>query len=123
MVMLTLAACGRDETLTAFVPDGVSWQLSEITGAEAPPQARLTFPRARRLVLRTPCGRTAARIAAPYPWFELSGPLRRDRPCKKGAGGGPALSTLARMTLAEVAGETLILSTPGGAAMVFTAQP
>jgi heat shock protein HslJ len=59
-------------------------------------------------------------MAAPYPWFEAGDIAVTRRACPDLAAETAFFDALADMTLAEVAGDALILSTPDGREMVFT---
>jgi len=123
LACLLLAACTGDQTLAAFAPDGRAWRLSGASGAPAGDgEVTLRFPRPGRVAGRTPCARFGAAIAAPYPWFELDDIESTPMPCAAESGRAPLLEALRRMSIAEIAGDTLILSTPEGAEMVFKAQ-
>ena len=121
--LFVLSACAGDETLTKYAPGAGAWRLSGASGAPADGGMTLRFPTPGRVAGRTPCSRFTARISAPYPWFELDDIEATPLPCAGGHGTAPLLEALRAMSIAEISDDTLILSTPEGARMVFTAQP
>ena len=121
-LVFTLAAgCARDETVGAYGAADKIWVLSEIDGQLFPAEATLTFPGPGRIAGQAPCNRYFADMAAPYPWFE-TGPIASTRRiCPDDAAERAYFEALSAMTLSEVLGDTLILSTEDGRSMVFTA--
>lgn len=122
LLLLGLNACQPDETLARYAGEGSTWRLSEIGGAPARARATLTFTEPGALAGEAPCNAYRAAITAPYPWFEL-GPLAvTRRACPDLAAETAYLNALAKMTLAEVSGDTLILSNDDGDQIIFRRQ-
>lgn len=110
----------RDEGLSGYVPDDVIWHLTELAGAPAPKGITLEIER-DQIHGQAPCNRYSAQQSAPYPWFE-PGPIAATRmACKDLETEQLYLEQLSKMTLAEVSGDILILSTPDGPRLVFHA--
>lgn len=120
VLALALAACLGDETVTEYGGGGQPWRLTEIDGAAYGASATLSFDGAGRISGEAPCNRYSGRMAAPYPWFEATAVVATRRACPDIAAEAAFFAALEAMSLAEVSGGTLILSTPEGRQMVFT---
>ncbi|MDU8912600.1 META domain-containing protein [Aestuariicoccus sp. MJ-SS9] len=120
---LFLAGCAGDETLHGYGAAGGSWRLAEVDGLDADGPLSLQFPAPGRVTGQGPCNRFTGAQTAPYPWFDLTGPAMTRRACPELAAEARLVAALQAMTLAEVAGDLLILSNPEGAEMVFTRVP
>ncbi|MGY3438240.1 MULTISPECIES: META domain-containing protein [unclassified Marinovum] len=121
LTVALLAACDSDETLTAYGAAETTWALQSLNGAPYPATATLTFPEPGRLAGQAPCNSFSGSHSAPYPWFD-AGPLATTRrACPDLAAETAFLSALDAMTLAEVQGNTLILSNDTGGELVFRA--
>lgn len=123
VLLLSLNACwSRDETLAGYAGMGSRWVLIEIDGKPVRMAAEISFVEAERLGGHGPCNTFGSAITAPYPWFGL-GPIDgQKRACAELAQERAFLDALTSMTLAEVHGDTLILSDENGRQMVFFAQ-
>lgn len=116
-----LMACQPDETISGYAPQDAEYQLTELDGAAFGALATITFPEKGRVAGQGPCNRYSAAQTEIYPWFNL-GPIAAMRMACPDLGTEAAFfEALSAMTLAEVAGNTLILSTPDGREMVFRA--
>lgn len=121
-LLASLAACAGDESLTAYGAADKTWVLSEIDGAPAPARTTLSFPEPGRLAGRAPCNAYSGAQTAPYPWFEV-GPIASTKAaCPDLAFEQSYFAALSAMTLSEVSGDILVLSTPEGREMVFKAD-
>lgn len=118
-----LAACSGDETLTAYGAADRTFRLTEIDGTPFPARATIAFPEPRRIEGEAPCNRFSGVQTVPYPWFSAEAIAATRRACPELAAEAAFFDALSAMTLAEVTGGTLILSTPEGREMVFTALP
>lgn len=121
IALAALAAC-KDETLTGYGAAGQTWVLHSIDGAPFTQRATIAFPEEGRITGDAPCNSYFARQTLPYPWFKAEGIGATKRACPALAAEQAYFDALARMTLAEVAGATLILSTEAGDEMVFRAD-
>lgn len=115
---LILAQCSADESLTAYGASGKSWQLQEIDGIAFGEMATISFPKPMSFGGDAPCNSFSGTISAPYPWFEIKEMRVTERACPALAAEQSFLTTLGRMTEAEVSGNTLILR-GNGQTMLF----
>lgn len=122
--LLIATACQGNETVAAYGAGNGIWQLTEIDGVAFPSRATLRFPEPGRIAGEAPCNTYMGRMDAPYPWFEAKDLAVTRRACPDLSAESAFFDGLAAMTLSEISGDTLILSTPGGREMIFTkAQP
>lgn len=120
--LLLLAACQGDETLTGYGGAG-TWHLQAINDQPFTAAATLTLATDGTARGQAPCNSYSARQTAPYPWFALSPIASTKRACAALPQEHIYFETLRSMSLAEVAGPTLILSNDQGQLMQFTNQP
>lgn len=114
-----IPACQADETLRAYGAADRVWALSEIDGQPFAARATLTFSEEGAISGKAPCNRYSASMTVPYPWFE-AGPIRSTKmACPDLTAEAQFFEALDAMTLSEVLGNVLILSTPEGRKMVF----
>ncbi|WP_318527815.1 META domain-containing protein [Defluviimonas sp. WL0050] len=118
--LLLATACQGNETVAAYGAGNGSWQLTEIDGVPFPARATLSFPEPGRIAGEAPCNIYSGRMDAPYPWFEAKDLAVTRRACPDLAEETTFFEGLSAMTLSEISGDTLILSTPDGREMVFT---
>lgn len=122
LMICLAAACTRDETVAAYGGAGKTWRLTELDGAPFTATATLSFAETGALAGMAPCNAYRAEMTAPYPWFD-AGPIASTRRlCPHSDAEAAYFSALSEMSLSEVLGNTLILSTPEGKTMVFTAD-
>ena len=119
MLTLAAAACRKDETISGFVPEGAVWQLEAINGADFAANATLAFPEPGKITGDAPCNSYFASQSAPYPWIAIDDIGSTRRACPALPAEQEFLSSLAKMTLAEVAGDVLVLSNDAGNEMIF----
>ena len=118
-LMLTLAACAQDETLSGYAGVGSTWQLTSLDGDAWAHPGTLEFPEAGQITGQAPCNRYFASVDAPYPWLTL-GPIGATRmACPDLAAETQFFEALSAMTIAEVTGDVLILTNDAGREMVF----
>jgi len=113
--------CTGDETVSGYGAAGTTWRLVELDGARFPARATLTFPEEGRIAGDGPCNAFTADQTAPYPWFDAERIAATRRACPDLDAEAAFFSALEAMTLAEVAGDVLILSNDTGRQMVFNA--
>ena len=119
-VMLT-TACQADETVTAYTDGTTVFALQSIGGLPFRATATIDLSEAGKITGQAPCNRYFADQSAPYPWFS-AGPIGSTRmACPDLAAESEFFATLESMTLAEVVGDTLILSNHVKSEMVFQA--
>lgn len=117
--LLVLAACAGDESISKFADPTAEYHLVMLDGQPWTDRTTISFPEAGRITGQAPCNRYFAEQTVPYPWFGVEGIGATRMAC-------PALEAEARffqaledMTLAEVAGATLILSNSTSRTMIF----
>ena len=85
-------------------------------------RATIQFPAAGVVLGEGPCNSFSGRQTLPYPWLSIENIVSTRRACPDLSVESEYFMALGQMTLAEVAGDTLILSTAEGREMVFTAR-
>lgn len=118
-----LSACYGDETISGYADPGAVWVLTELDGADFSERATLTFPEEGKVAGDAPCNRYFGEQTAPYPWISIERIGATKRACPALSEESAFFDALCQMTLAEVAGGTLILSNETGGEMVFVRQP
>jgi heat shock protein HslJ len=122
VVTILAMGCAGDETLRAYGAAGKTWRLVELDDKPFAARATLVFPEQGKIAGLAPCNTYSATMSVPYPWFE-TGPIATTRTfCPDQAAETAFLAALAQMSLSEVLGNTLILSTPDGRIMLFKAD-
>lgn len=122
LLALSLLGYCKDETVSGYAGTDTTWTLVSVNETPFTARATLTFPEQGRIAGEAPCNRYFAEQTVPYPWFE-TGPIgSTKRACPDLNAEAAFFEALGQMTLAEVAGTTLILSNEQGAQMVFRAQ-
>ncbi len=119
--VLAVSACKADETISGHGGAGHVWALQEIDGRVFAAQATLEFPEEGKITGQGPCNRFSTTQSVPYPWFEAGPIMATKMACPDLAIEQFFFTTLAEMTLSEVASDTLILSNDAGRKMTFTA--
>lgn len=120
--VLGLLNCGGDETLSGYGAAEREWHLVEIGGAAFEAQAVVQFPEEGKINGRAPCNSFSGQQLQPYPWFQVEALAVTRRACPELPEETAFFKALEQMTLAEVVGETLILSNTEGGEMVFEAR-
>jgi len=121
-VPFLLAACFGDETVTGYAERDISWQLVEIDGTPFAAQTTVTLQPNGSFAGQAPCNAFSGKVIVPYPWFSVGTLAVTRRSCPALADEQRFFEALQQMTLAEVAGPTLILTNEAGREMVFAAQ-
>lgn len=123
LVALTfLTACQRDETVSAYGAADKVWRLMSIDDVPFTASATLTFPDPGTIAGEAPCNTYSTTMTVPYPWFEAGPIMTTRRTCPDQQSEDLFLKTMSEMTLSEVLGNTMILSTPDGSLMLFKAD-
>lgn len=122
LTVLLLSACGADETLRAYGARDRDWHLQSIDGTPFAARGTLRFGDRGALSGEGPCNQLSGKQLAPYPWFQVKELTSTRRACPELVAEGQFLAALEAMTLAEVSGDVLVLSTPEGREMVFAAK-
>jgi heat shock protein HslJ len=117
---LLLLGCS-DETISGYADRTAVYGLIELDGAPFSPPATISFPEPGRAAGEGPCNAWFATQSAPYPWIEL-GPIGATRrACPELEAEARFFEALSQVSLAEVLGPILILTTEDGAELVFEA--
>ena len=111
-----------DETLSGYGAAGVVWELEELDGQAAPARATLSFPQEGQIQGEAPCNQFSGQQTVPYPWFKAENIAATRRACPHLQAEAAFFAALSEMTLAEVAGNVLILRNDAGREMVFRAE-
>lgn len=122
MMLLAVSACQKDETVAGYGATDKLWRLIEMDGAAVDYTATLTFPQAGQIAGAAPCNSYSATMTVPYTWFGVDALTATRRACPELASETAFFAALSDMTLSEVLGNTLILSTDDGREMVFNAD-
>jgi len=124
LVLAALSALGycKDETVSGHGGEGMTWVLRSLDGAPFTARATLAFPEEGEIAGAAPCNRYAGEQTVPYPWFSAERIVSTRRACPDLDAETRYLRALEQMTLAEIAGDTLILSNDAGREMVFRAR-
>ncbi|MEM7472371.1 MAG: META domain-containing protein [Pseudomonadota bacterium] len=120
-LLLFLGLC-QDETLTGYGAEGQLFVLQAINGERYPARATISFPSEGKIVGMAPCNSYSASQDLPYPWFKAGPILATKRACQALDLEYAFFKALAGMTLSEVSGPNLILSTAEGDLMEFLAE-
>lgn len=112
-----------DETLSGYGAADVTWVLAELDGQPFTARATLSFPEEGTITGKAPCNNFHGAQSAPYPWFAVDQIATTRMACPDlDDAEHDFLNALKEMTLAEVAGNTLLLSNDAGRKMVFEAS-
>lgn len=120
-LLLLVAACQRDETLTSYGAEG-TWRLTHVNDQTTEIPATISFAADGQVQGKAPCNSYSALQTAPYPWFALTPIAATKRACPDLALEQDFLTALAKMTLSEVSGDILILSNDADERLQFIRQ-
>lgn len=119
--LLLISACTGDETLSAYGAADKLWRLQSIDGTAYTAAASLRFPEPGTIEGQAPCNSFTGKQTAPYPWFSVEALAVTRAACPGLKAEAAFLQALQEMTLAEVSGDVLILTSGQGREMLFTA--
>lgn len=119
IILLVLAGCRQDETLTAYAPQDTPFSLIQVNEKMTHLSATLTFGADGAFSGQAPCNRYFGQITVPYPWFGIGGIGATRKACPKLADEAEYFNHLGTMSLAEISGSILILSNDAGENLVF----
>jgi len=120
--VFALTGCANDETLSSFTAPEAEYALVSLDGVAFAETATISFPNPGEVAGQAPCNRYFASQTLPYPWFGLEGIGATRMACPSLEAEAAFFDALENMTLAEVAGDTLLLSNPSGRQMEFVAR-
>ena len=116
-----LSACA-DETISGYADREATYRLVELNGEAFPSRATIAFPEPGTASGTGPCNRWSATQSAPYPWIALGPIAATRRACPNLEDEAAFFRALSDVTLAEILGDILILTTEDGREMVFRAE-
>ena len=119
---LPIAACQQDETLSGYAETDRIYVLQSLNGESFGPRATLVLQTGGTISGDGPCNSWRAEQSAPYPWWDVGPIAATRRACPELAAEQAYFDALGAMTLSEVSGDVLILSTTEGGEMVFRAE-
>ncbi|WP_298298093.1 META domain-containing protein [uncultured Litoreibacter sp.] len=122
LLPLFLGFCQGDETLTGHGAAEKVFTLRSINGEPFNARATITFPEEGKIAGQGPCNSYSAIQEVPYPWFKAGPILATKRACPDLDAESLYFKTLSDMTLSEVSGIHLILSTAEGEKMEFEVE-
>lgn len=121
-LILALAACTPDETVSGFADQETPFTLVEWNGAPTEIDATISFGPDGAFSGRAPCNRYFGKTDVPYPWFR-SGPIGSTRmACAALSAERLYFEQLHAMTLIEVSGPLILLTNDDGARLLFRAS-
>lgn len=121
ILAVALSACLKDETVSGYAPTGAVFALQAIDDQPFNATATLTFPAQGRIAGQAPCNSYSGIQTVPYPWFNVEAIAASKRACPGLEAEQRYFAALSDMTLAEVLGNTLLLSNDAGRTMLFKA--
>lgn len=121
LLLFGLSFCESDETVTGYGAAGSVWKLTSLNGAEFTAEATLEFGEEGKFFGKAPCNVYNGTQTADYPWFETGPIAATQMACPELEAETAYLRALDAMTIAEVVGDTMILSNEDGGEMVFEA--
>ena len=104
-----MAGCA-DETISGFADRSADYRLIELNGTPFEATATVRFPDEGRAEGNGPCNAWSAVQSAPYPWIELGPIAATRRACPALEAESVFFTALQDVSLAEIAGNVLILS-------------
>ena len=123
LISLLVEQWPADENDLGAMPTGsATYVLTEMNGTPAPAAATITFPRKGRIEGAGPCNGYWAEQSVPYPWIKIGAIASTRKTCPHQAFETAYFTALGTVSLAEVLGAVLILSSPDGAELVFKAR-
>jgi heat shock protein HslJ len=122
MILATVVACDRDETLRSYGASDKTWRLTELDGQPFDQTATITFSQKDRIVGQGPCNSYTANMSVPYPWFKAEALISTKMACPALTDETRFFNALGQATISEVLAGTMILSNTDGLKMVFTAS-
>lgn len=116
---LFLYVCQTDETLAGYAERHVAYHLVEQAGQDNVPSTIFRITGRKQFSVTTPCGSFAGRFTAPLPWIEIPEPNHTPAPCEETAAVALVIGDLTKATLAEIAGDVIMLSDDAGPILTF----
>ena len=118
-LLIALAGCLKDETISGRAGPSDVWVLTGIGDAPVAERITIRFPEQGRVTGQGPCNGYFATQSAPLPWIAFGPISATERAC-------PALDLesryfglLERMALAETLGDTLLMTADDGMTLTY----
>ncbi len=121
-VLVLLAACNEDETVSGYVDDNTIFALQSINEQPFQASATIDLSETGKVSGEGPCNSYSAEQSAPYPWFDLGPIAATERACEDLSAEVTFFQALQSMTIAEVNGPIIILTNDAKEEMVFEAN-
>lgn len=112
-------SCGPDEAPSASPSPDAVYRLVSIDGTAVPYRATLQFAQTGEISGQAPCNRYSAAQSATLPAIRIEAIAATRMACPDLPAETQFFDALQSVTLAEVSGQTLVLSGPVGPVMVF----
>ncbi|MDA9208038.1 META domain-containing protein [Octadecabacter sp.] len=122
LAFFAVNACGPDETISGYADTSAVYHLVSLDGVAFPATATISFPEQGAVSGQGPCNRYSASQNTFYPWFELGPILSTRRACAELDAEAAFFAALSDMSLAEVAGDVLLLTGENGRELTFEAR-
>ena len=122
LAFLAVNACGPDETISGYAEPSAIYHLVSLDGAPFTATATISFPEQGSVSGQGPCNRYSASQNTFYPWFELGPILSTRRACPELNAEAAFFAALSEISLAEVAGDVLLLTGENGRELTFEAR-
>ena len=120
LILLTiLTACLKDETISGQTDSTDLWMLSALNDMPISKRITIEFPEEGRVKGQAPCNRYFGEQTAPLPWFDLKQVGATKMACPDLKLETDYFALLQKMTLIEVANDTLILRNDSNETLVF----
>lgn len=119
ILLSILTTCFKDETVSGQTEGADIWVLATMNEAPVAPRVTITFPEEGRIAGQAPCNSYFGDQTVPLPWFEVKGLGSTKMACPELGLEVQYFSLLQKMTTAEIIGDTLVLRTDTGDALVY----
>lgn len=121
ITILFISACYQDETVAGYSDAEKTWVLSALDNAPFTILATVEFPEDGKISGQAPCNRYTGAMTAPYPKFEAKQVASTKMACPHLDEETRFFEALSAMTLAEVSGDVMTLTSESGRKMIFKA--
>lgn len=111
-----------DETLTGYGAADRTWVLQDLDGTAFDGRAIIEFPEEGAIRGQAPCNTFQGAQTVPYPWFQAENLAVTRMACPDMEAERVFFDAISDMNVAEVVGDTLILTNDDGRKMVFRSE-
>ena len=120
--VLGLSECNKDETISAFVPDGKTWYAISMKARPFTSELFIEFPEEGVIRGQGPCNSFSATQTEPYPWFNAENIVATKASCPDIQEEQIFFIRLRMVTEIEVAGSVMIMTDKDGDEIVFESR-